>query len=600
MTGTGRALTLRGTGEQETGNRIDHGKGGFQKFHESEYRAHQRDAILAILDCKKKFCVIEAPTGMGKSIIGMVAGKLTGKTTYLVHSRMLQTQLNDDFTEVPILWGKGNYPCMGGEGYSYSNSNSNSNSNSTVLSSPRSSDLVDTGASGASKLGVYSKPGGYSVGDGEEDVRVMCDCCTHGKGHPCKSFMICEYRTAKRMAQESQLRVLNYDYFLSEANHVGKFSGSDLVIVDEADSLEDTLVGHIRIEMSERMIARLKIGYPKWKTGAAKDGVKSWKDWAVRAQTGLKRVEQGMQAKVDSYEYIYCTEQVDVIKQLGRVTAMLNKLGMFLRHVDEKWLYEETSNKYGKGIMFRPVWLEEALADEFMWRHGKKFVLMSATFHKPHILSKLLGIPLKDIEFHSYPSTFPLESRQVAIRPVANLTYKTMDEEVPKLIKEIEGICRKHHDVKGLIHCVSYGLAKKILEGIQDEEVRKRIVIHTGKDKIDVIRMFKESDEPLVLMSPSSERGISLDGDYCRFIIWAKAPFLNLNDKLVQARIYGDRAIGQDWYVSHMLLGVVQGCGRGTRSREDYCSSYILDQQIAVAFTRHTGMIPDWVMDACW
>ena len=532
----------------ELDGRIQVGKGGFQKFAQSPYREHQENAIRNVLDSRKKFVVIEAPTGMGKSIIGMVAGKLTGKTTYLVHSRMLQTQLNEDFTEVPLLWGKGNYRCVK-----------------------------------------------------EELVEVMCDCCTHQKRHPCEQIRECEYRVEKKAAMDARLRILNYDYFLAEANFVGMFSDNDLVVVDEADSLEDTLINHIKIEMSERMIGRLRIGYPKFKTGQAAQGVESWKTWARSARMEVQKMHMRLKGIVENYTQINSQDQVDNIRQLDRVTAMLRKLDMFLEHVDETWIYEETSHTvYGKGISFRPVWINEKLAESFMWRHGRKFVLMSATFHKPHILAKLLGIKLKDIEFFSFPSTFSVESRGVEMNAVANLTFKTMDEEVPKLIREIERILREHPAEKGLIHCVSYGLAKRILDGWTDQSTKSRLITHDGKNKIEQIDKFKFSNAPLVLLSPSSERGISLNDDFCRFIIWAKAPFLSLNDKLVQARIYGNGRIGKDWYVSQMILSVVQGCGRGTRSREDYCKSYILDNQIIRNFTGNSDLVPNWFLDACW
>lgn len=538
------------THERFLPSRVAMAKSAFRKFSMSPYREYQEEAVMRILECPKRFCVIEAPTGMGKSIIGMVAGQLTGRTTYLVHSKMLQTQLNGDFEEVPILWGKGNYRCVK-----------------------------------------------------HTDTEVMCDCCTHRPkfGNACEYVDKCEYRVDKKKAQASRIRILNYDYFLAEANFIGQFSNNDMVVVDEADSLEDTLIGHIKVEMTERMIRNTGIGYPKFKTATAAEGISSWKKWANDARREISMMHKMLNRVVEAYTDIYSQEQKDNIRRLDQLTMMIRKLDMFLKHVDNTWIYEETDHtQYGKGISFRPVWLTPELADEFMWRHGDKFVLMSATFHKPHVLAKLLGIQLKDIEFHSFPSTFPVDSREVEMNPVANLTFKTMDEEVPKLIEEIERVVNLYPDQKGVIHCVSYSLAKKILDGVHDQEVRKRIITHDGKNKIDQVDVFKYSRHPLVFLSPSSERGISLNDDFCRFIIWAKAPFLNLNDKLVKARIYGNGNVGQDWYVGNMILSVVQGCGRGTRSRDDYCKSYLLDYQIVRNFTGSGGLVPEWFMEACW
>lgn len=518
-------------------------KDGFSKFSGSPFRPHQEDAIRLIVEAKKRFCVVEAPTGQGKSIIGMVAGRMVGKATYLVRSRALQVQLNEDFPEIPLLWGKGNYPCI-----------------------------------------KYT------------DKMVMCDSCTHSKGNLCGYYKECKYTVAKKAALTSSLRVLNYDYFLTEANYVGQFSNNDIVIVDEADSLEDTLVNHIKIDISDRLCKNLWIAKPHRKTTSAKDGVSNWKGWAGDAyyQTKLRRDSLG--GEIAMYNNITSQDQVDKIKRYNMLNGMLNRLNMFIKYVDKNWIYEETNHpNRGGGISFRPTWISEEIADDFMWGHGNRFVLMSATFHKPLILAKLLGIPHDEIEFHSFPSTFPVESREVSVEPVANLTFKTMDEEVPKLMDEIRRILALHPNEKGMIHCVSHGLAKKILD-IGDP----RLMSHSSSDKIEQLRAFKNSPDPMVMVSPSSERGISLDDDYCRFIIWAKAPYLNLKDKLVQTRVYGDKGIGQHWYVSHMLLSVVQGCGRGTRSKEDYCKSYLIDQQISNAITRSPRVLPDWFRDACW
>jgi Rad3-related DNA helicase len=504
---------------------------------------------------------------------------LAGTATYLVHSRMLQTQLSGDFPEVPILWGRGNYVCIRG------GRRLNASTSESLRSSSLDSLRQDSGSMGVSL--IQGSDGG---------VVVMCDACTHGQGNKCEEYKQCVYVEAKERALESAIRVLNYDYFLTEANYVGKFSHNDIVIVDEADSLEDTLVNHIKVELTDGMMRRLHIGRPRFKTAEAKGGLSSWKDWASITLEQVRKEFVSAEREVKGYGWVRSQEQVDNIKRMERTRAMMRRLEMFTKYVDDTWIYEESDHPvYGSYIRFRPVWISEAMAEAFMWRHGEKFVLMSATFHRPHVLAKLLGIPLKEIEFHSFPSTFPVDSRQVDVNPVANLTFKTMDEEVPKLIEEIKRILALHPDEKGLIHCVSYGLAKKIMA-----IGNPRLITHNGGDKIDMVDVFKKSSHPMVLVSPSSERGISLDDDHCRFIIWAKAPFLNLKDKLVQSRIYGDKSVGQAWYLSHMLLSVVQGCGRGTRSRKDYCKSYVLDQQIANAMTRNPGMLPKWFGDACW
>lgn len=579
-------------------------KARFGRFKNSPFREYQEQAIAKIVGCRKKFCVVEAPTGMGKSIIGMVAGAMTGDTTYLVHSRALQVQLHEDFYEVPILWGRQNYKCV--------------------------------------REGI---PASFTAG-----------MCTHRKSDKCISLSECPYRTAKVIAGSSGIRILNYDYFITEANRVGQFSAeetkgkNDLVIVDEADALEGLLSGYINIEISEAMINRYGIERPKWKTTKAKDGLAEWKAWGVKMRERVKRLVDLMGDNVEKMKAGFGSggwggvlrststststsmpmftstptstptgtpsnisktsniskkpsskfvddgvgkEIAKAIRNYERMQGLLRNIELFNETVDETWLYDDA----GGGIRFRPTWITEELADEVMWRHGAKFALMSATFHRPHILSKLIGAKLGDIQFNTFPSTFPEKSRRVVMNPVANLVYADMDAEIPKLLDGIREVMARHRDEKGVIHCVSYRLRDEIM-GIGDY----RLVTHGAADKLAVVDRFKKSEMPLVLVSPSSERGISLNDDMCRFIIWAKAPYMSLADKLVNARLYsgGRGGVGQEWYVSQMLLSVVQGCGRGTRSKDDHCVSYLLDQQIVNAIVANPGLVPSWWNEAAW
>ena len=233
------------------------------------------------------------------------------------------------------------------------------------------------------------------------------------------------------------------------------------------------------------------------------------------------------------------------------------------------------------------------LAENYLWKHGKKFCLMSASFLPVPILAKTLGIDTDDIDYHIVPSMFPPERRPVYLQPVANLTSKSMTEEVPKLLDRIQLILHNHPDTKGLIHSVSYNLCNQIMEGVNS----KRLITHNGQNRQEIIDMFQESDKPLVLVSPSCERGISLEFDMCRFIIIAKFPYLNLADKIISRRLYSG-AMGRNWYIASGLLTILQMSGRAVRSADDFAETFILDMQAKKAITEHPLFLPRWYLDA--
>jgi len=522
---------------------LKNAKSVFPKFASGEFRVNQPDAIRTIVLSRKKYSVLEAPTGMGKSLIGMSAGRLLGKTTYLVHSRVLQVQLANDFEGVPILWGRQNYKCLR-----------------------------------------------------NNDEAIFCDACTHRRGSACQFVPQFPYRVARGMAASSNLRTLNYDYFITATQvPTSNFKANDLVVVDEADSLEDVLISHIGIKIPQSLLRRMSLILPNYKTASGTNGVSDWKAWGVKTLNSISIKAKKLEQEIHLFDDLVTLAQANAMRTLSNLKRLMTSLEYFVECVDDKWLYEDKTGDgvYGY-IQFRPIWMNQFLAEKYLWNNGSKFALMSATFPPLPVLSKLLGINSSDIEYHRFKSTFPVERRKIVVDPVANLTYKQMDSEIPKLLKRVKEILEEHKNEKGLIHTVSYKLANEIMKLGND-----RLILHGASNKIDMVESFKKSDKPLVLVSPSSERGISLDHDWCRFIIFAKAPYDSLNDKLVNSRIYGGN-IGQLWYTSKMLMTVVQGCGRGMRSASDYCRSYILDRQISDAINRNITLIPEWFREAMW
>ena len=520
-------------------DKIDDVKNGYSRFANSEFRAYQKDAIEYILESKKKIVVACLPCGAGKSLIGTVAAGVMGGGTYLVHSKSLQVQLQEDFIELPILWGRGNYKCLRSEG------------------------------------------------------RATCGECSHSANNPCANKASrCEYIIAKRIAINSPVRILNYQFWITEANYVGGFGNESLVIVDEADALENVMARFVGLEFTEGMLRNLRIKPPRYKTTSSAKALDDWREWARVAGGKVSAMISSLDGELGDSGYDLRPSTSDLIRRREKLTGIRRKLLMFIECVDSTWLYDERTWDGRTTISFKPTWITRELAEKYVWGHGEKFVLMSATFPPLPVMAKTLGINMGDIAYKEFPSTFPPENRPVILNPVANLVWKDMEVESGKVVQEIKVLLEKHKGEKGLIHTVSYKLTSLVM-AIGDP----RLVTHNGSDKIMAVDEFKNSTEPLVMVSPSSERGISLDGEMCRWVVWVKAPFLSLADKLVNARIYKS-PVGNLWYKANTIMSVVQGCGRAVRSKEDYASVYILDQQIVKLLTENPSLAPMWFREA--
>ena len=518
-------------------------KNELSNYRDKPFREHQEEAVDFILGSTQRFVFLCAPTGSGKSLIAMTAGMASGSCTYAVHSKPLQNQITTDFPEAMSLFGRSNYPCLN------------------------------------------------SISD------LSCDECSHTRNSPCSlKRTACKYELAKRNTLAHNLRILNYDYLLTEANYVGRFSDplNGFNIIDEADNLENTLINFCSLTLTDYALKRLgmKEGMERLhKTGKDTVGlIASWVDFAQEARYSANRIVSSYSKEIAQYPQILNDYQARTVKELSRIKRLLESINIFIDNVDPTWLMD--SPQEGKYI-FRPLWMTEDLADKFLWRHAKKWILMSASFLPIKIESKRLGVPMDALEYKDLPSTFSASRRPIFINGIANLSAKTMEEEAPKLTAEIKKIVDIHPDVKGLVHGVSYKLANRIMDDVDSP----RLITHNSKDRQEVLDRFISSPEPLVLVSPSMDRGVSFEQDLCRFIVVAKAPYLSLGDRVVAARLYS-KGIGSQWYTATMLLTVLQMTGRGFRSADDYCENYILDEQFSRALLRRPSYLPEWWKEA--
>jgi Rad3-related DNA helicase len=281
------------------------------------------------------------------------------------------------------------------------------------------------------------------------------------------------------------------------------------------------------------------------------------------------------------------------VREYKSLQALYGKLAIFAGHMDESWIFQEQKNSRGRleGWVFQPTWLSPALSQEYFFKHGDRFVFMSATFPPKAVLAQMLGLNAGDMDYLEIPSTFPASNRPVLLQPVANMNHKNYENELPKVLNQIQKILDKHPREKGIIHTVSWKL---------NEAVRTlgdpRLIFHNSIDKNEVLERFSESAKG-VFVSPSSTRGLDLPDDLCRFVIIAKAPFQSLGDKLVSSRVYGG-GLGAFWYRAICAQDLVQASGRGVRHKDDYCVTYLLDKQIEKLVVDNQNLFPRYWIEA--
>lgn len=491
-------------------------------------RPHQWDALQEILRHfheGKKVVFLSAPTGSGKTLIGeMVRRKLDGAAMYTCTTKTLQDQFEHDFPGGKVIKGRSNYR-------------------------------------------TQNFPNAEWIAADLCEQKSQDDDCRY-----CSFTDTCPYKVARNEAEMSSLAVANVAYLLAEGNgERTRFKGRPLVIIDEADALEEELMRYVEINISPRMQKRLGIRPPDKKTVAD-----AWQPWVE--EHALPRIDLALKGLRGVSE----PNDVRLRNTLSRLSDRLMSV-----ELDEEWVY--TGYEQGQ-ITFKPVKVDK-VSGAALWHLGRQFLLMSATIISAQQMAEDLGLEDHEWAFVDVPSTFPVENRPIYIEPVANMTSKEKDTAWPIAAERIRQIT-EWHDERILVHTVSYALADFIVDKIGPRALTYR----KAQEREDALARFRASSNG-VLVAPSFERGIDLPYDQCKVVVVAKIPFPYLGDKQVSKRLYSRG--GQGWYAMQTVRSLVQMTGRAMRHADDECEVYVIDRQFMQnVWKKSRHLLPEWWKEA--
>lgn len=513
----------------------------------SELRDHQGDAVDAIVDAFKRVDVVflDAPTGAGKTLIAeIVRQRMQARAAYVCSSISLQKQFVGDFPYAALLNGRRNYPTQ-------------------VMDFPE-----------------YSAEDCIRDGTGED---AYCPFCPE--------VLDCAYEVAKREALMADLAVLNTKYFLTVTNHVGQFNDRGLVIVDECDVLESELMSFTEFRISESRLRKLGLTAPK--KGSHQKTIAAWLlDELVPAATQAGRRGQLTMA---GDELKATKEKKALLSLINEARRIAVELSDDADAVDENgepapknWLRDNDAGP----LVLKPIQVSKY--GKFLWPHGKKWLLMSATIISSDEMADSLGLDTT-YETVTMPMTFPKENRETIVAGVANMANRFKEDEWPKMAHGLEAVLDRHPNDRVLVHCVSYKLTEYLVGELGGLE--RPVIRYTGTaDRERALSDLRRSDNG-VLLAPSFERGIDLRDDDCRVVIVAKVPFPNLGDDVVSARLHTRG--GQEWYSVQTVRSLVQMTGRAVRSKDDHATMWILDQQfVKNVLKKNKFLLPKWWREA--
>jgi len=498
-------------------------------------RDGQQDIVMEVLEQYrngKKAVVLCAPTAVGKSAIAVCLARYFGTAYILTGQKTLQNQYMNDFKNIgmQMIKGKYNYQC-------------------------------------------------------QMNPRLKCDMgvCTSTKMTGCSD---CTYTRARESAYTSNLSVFNYTYFLNMVrtnykHHIPR----DFIVLDECHGVEGQLIDFMTVKLSiedfKEHEVRGLVKFPKenlseeakfeWLYGPARSSIKT---------AFVYETSELEDMHMDDPNYYNQTRKVSYLDTL---ICMINRLEE-QQHDSENDGVCIQNKTYD--ITFKPLKCS-SYGEDFLHNYGRKILAMSATVFDKDQYCKDVGLNPETTAFVQCESPIPADRRLVYDLNAVSLSYKNKEKNKPMLAELVTDILDMHEGQRGIIHTVSYDIAKFLMETI----VTDRFVMPRGATREETIDKFMKSGrDDLVLISPSLSEGISLDDNLSRFTVVCKLPYGNLGDPWIKKRMN----ISQRWYNNETIQSLVQMTGRSVRSKDDHAVSYILDSSFEWFYNSNGQRFPDW------
>ena len=234
---------------------------------------------------------------------------------------------------------------------------------------------------------------------------------------------------------------------------------------------------------------------------------------------------------------------------------------------------------------------------------AEHLLFVSATTGTASMFKSTHGMqaPLVKVEI---PTGFPVENRPVYVASAGNMSKRTQDAEAPDVMKKMLKVagCHlpnsrfSHADQKGIIHTYNNKITDMVAEALRKAGMGNRMSILRGggRQRELAMELFRQTNEPMILVSPSAMLGLDLKEDLGRWQIIVKVPYANLGEPSVG---YRKDAIN-GWYEWQTAKDMIQTFGRIVRSDTDWGYTYILDDAFRRFYQGNQDLFPGYIQKA--
>lgn len=533
---------------------------------------HIDRVLIAFLDEKVKNVILSAPTGSGKSIIGVVVADVVHQIKYpgieagasfllsatnVLLDQYYRTFVAEDAPEddrFHIIKGAGNYTCDA----------------LSTFEEPQSAESCS--------FTLFSKQGM------DETIARYCGAC--------------EYKQSRAKVPFTRHLILNYAYyFINRMYSTYPLPKRTVCVFDEVHLLNDLFVEHNAIYFSEKRLhsfaeevsEALKLGH----TDVFKN-LKVVREHLVAGKIKDENYQTYLRTLHGTYNFISGTAKREAERNFRsqgtylKLSKLSKKYENLACKIDDLFIFKyphvfeykpkDLKNQQNEHeVSVKPIFVGEMFEALDNADHN---LLMSATINSSYVKwTMTLPGTTKHIRL---PSQFPPENKKIVFFKTQPLSYETMKdpEIIGKLCAAASQIVNHHAErgERGLILAPSFALVRVIAETLRRANGRYKVFEHVQGEKLaDRLEEFKAHKAgPAVLLTPAGFEGIDLAGDVSRYQVICKMPFGSLGDR----RIEHIRNMYPEIFTLLALQKVVQGAGRSVRSMTDYATTYCLDSHI--------------------
>lgn len=544
----------------------------------------QYNIVVAILSAYLRGMsafILEAPTGVGKSIIGIIVSETLRKyiggnqfTYFLTSSKMLQDQMERDTSHFnlhyAVLKGQANYKCL---------------QNGKTFMERECSD--------------------FSIPKATEQM-------------PCSKN--CGYIQARIKAMTWYGAIMSYAYWLSSMNFVYEKAGDyapfgirPLTIFDECHMLSDVVQGMFQQEINSSLIKRFTLLHDLLLQCNIDEKVITWSLSEIE-QIKTKIVELIDERISVNDMFIHLKELCDMVgkytkviigvcnkylpndtaiwiapqKRLDNLSETLHKWWLSMRYFvqeneDNMEFIVKTysKDKLGNVTMTLRTLKEQDLIKRHVHKYCQFSIFMSATIGDADVFAENNGI--ENYETMYIESQFEYAKSPIYIvNPPISMAMKQKTQNMKELLYRIVHLSEEHGQERGIIHTGNFEIARNLKEFIWEHSnnPRRFLFYNDAFQKAEAIKKLQKNKNAIIV-GPSLMEGLDLKDDLCRFMILAKVPYPTLdefNSKKMK--------LMPDWYGWKTTTTIIQGLGRGIRHKTDWCVTYLMDSCFSLIFQK--------------